>query len=57
MTTTSLVLTELAAIAVLLLVIRAVLLHACDPRRDAALLAYAGCHCYRPRHVYTGGTR
>lgn len=49
MSTTQLVLVELAAVVVLLLVIRGVLRHACDPRRDAGrhrpgrhTLAHAG---------------
>lgn len=48
---TRLVLIELAAIAALVLVIRGMLRHACDPRRDAYLVVYFGSHCYRPRHV------
>jgi hypothetical protein len=52
MTTTSLVLTELAAIVALVLLIRGVLRHACDPRRDA------GRH-RRGRHTlaHAGGLR
>lgn len=58
MSTTQLVLVELAAVVALLLVIRAVLRHACDPRRDAALVAYFGRH--RPRRrtlAHVGGIR